>query len=205
MHWIAPLQYRFTGIMLRTALLILPTAPLAMAGEEPRFGYYGGLDYQFVRIEAEYDDYKVNALTFIGGTELSDHWAVEAYFGIGMGEDSKTTTRNCVEESFELDNLLGVQLKGHAPLNDRFSIWASFGMSQTSVSSTIRNGCPFLVTEAGTEVDASETDLSVGVGADLRITADSSLIMGFTQYYDDGAAGDDLTVRSLFVGYRVHF
>lgn len=183
----------------------ITTASLSFAAEEPDFGLYGGMDYQFVRVNGEYENFDVNALGFLGGKALNDHWAIEGYFSLGLGDDSKSSTRGCVEETFELDNLLGLQIKGHTQLSADLSAWFTFGIAQTSVSSSVRNACPINVGFRGYGADESESDLSYGLGGELRVTPDSSITLGFIQYYDDGIGSDELTVRGINLGFRVNF
>lgn len=186
------------------ALPLMATTP-GFAAEEPAFDVYGGIDYQFVRINAEYDDFTVKALSFLGGKSLSEHWSIEGFFSLGIDDDTQESNNGCVEETYELNNLLGLQLKGQRNITQNLSAWLTFGISQTSVSNDVNNGCPFKVGNVGREVDESESDISYGLGAEWRLTADSSVLLGFTQYYDDGINSDELRVRAINIGYRVNF
>lgn len=200
-----PLLRRLRNYALPLLPAWLTASPLCLAAEEPAFGLYGGLAYQIVLVKAEYEDFQVNAINFLGGKELSEHWAVEGYFSLGLGDDSQTSTQGCIEETFELDNLLGLQIKGHRPLSDRLFAWFTFGLSQTSVSNRVTNSCPLYVGYRGIQADESETDVSYGVGGELRVTPDSRLSLGYVQYYDDGIDSSSLTVRAINIGYRVAF
>lgn len=164
---------------------------------------YVGVDYAMATYEQDIEfatlDLKPTALRMRLGSTLNDYFAFELQGALGVSDDTQTIDilGEPVYAEFEVDSTLGVFLKGRAPIGERLGVFAMIGYSRVEGSYTVSAPTvdPDLV-ESGSE---SENDISMGFGADLRLTGRLYLNADYLQLIDK--AGVEIT--SLNLGLRL--
>lgn len=118
------------------------------------------------------------------GAKLHPNLAVEARFGIGMGDD----------KGFEVDNYFSVLAKGILPIQDNLSVYGLVGFSRVaaSYSETVCFGGWGCQTFSG---EASDSGLSLGAGAEFDLTPRISLSAEYLMMVDDA---DAMSIRASY-------
>lgn len=174
--------------MKKLLIAALLCSPMVVSAE----GLYGGIDYSMVSLEGGGDKVKPKALRLRLGNQVSPNLAVEGHLGFGMSDDSYYDSFFDENVTVEVDNIFGVYLKGLLPVSPNFSAFALLGYTKGEAT--------FSAPGVGSGSE-DESDLSLGLGASLKIGEKSHLNADYIQAIDK----DGFEVNTLSFGVRVDF
>jgi len=164
---------------------------------------YVGMDYAMANYEMDtgFDtlDIKPTALRMRLGSTLNDYLAIELHGAFGLSDDTDTVDvlGESISAQYEIDSALGVFIKARAPVGERFGLFAMLGYSRLEGSYRI-DAPSVAIVESGSE---SESDVSMGLGADFRMTDRLYLNADYLQLLDKSG----VEVTSLNLGLRLDF
>lgn len=175
----------------RTALIIAMMAAVpatSLAAE----GLYVGANLSQVKYkETGFDDVNPTAISVHIGKSINKNFAIEGRLGVGLSSDNIDILGNDVE--IEVDNLVGVYMKGVAPISDTFAIYGLLGFTSGKMSISAPT-IPYSATE-------SDSDISLGVGAQFNANEKTNIAVEWARLFE----GTNYEVSSLSVGLSVGF
>lgn len=158
-------------------------------------------------------DASLTALVSRFGWEVTENFAVEGRFGVGIDDDAvRVTTRrieqnygrdnngnsvpldtyttytNTYEDTVKLKHIAGVYVRVGIQETDSFYPYVVAGLTEINLQSN----------RVGSEKD---TDPSYGLGADIAISNRSAINIEYMKYYDDGGT----TIDGFTIGYLWKF
>jgi opacity protein-like surface antigen len=147
----------------------------AIAADKTGRGYVG-VGYSMFNVSPEFiSDFELSSLGVRGGYYFNNYFSLEGRLGLGVSDDTQTIS-GFGDITLELDYVLGVYAVGHIPLSERFQLYGLAGI--TKAESTFKSpGFP--------DETESETDLSLGVGAEFDMTPNWSLAVEYTSWFRD--------------------
>lgn len=151
--------------------------------------YYAGgglafLDYSEHGIG---DDASLNALYGRLGMNFNENFSGEIRAGFGVGDDSVDVYG--IDVDVELDNFFGAYVRGGIPAAESFFPYAVLGYTRSEVTASISG--------YGSESE-SESDVSFGVGADVKVSDNLYLNVEYMNYLDkDGAEIDGFSISAV--------
>lgn len=175
------------------SLAIVFTTGLAAAGfanaqdmyKSGMGGLYTGLNYTFVDIDTGPSDADVGTLSAKVGVMATPFLGFEARAGFGVDDDRIGLV------DYSLDNFFG----GYATFNfaneSPLTPYAVLGFTRVELEAE----GPF------NTVTDDESDVSYGVGLNMKFAANLSGNLEYMRYYDD----DDVTVDGLGLGVQFNF
>lgn len=156
---------------------------------------YIGFNYLETRYdERGFDTSKPTAWTLRVGSALSENVAIEARLGAGASSD-QLNVHPTVRANLEIKQLFGVYGRLIVPLGERVSVYGLGGITRVKMEAKASTQ------GFGVKVSESETDFSIGVGADLKLTANSFVNLEYALLQSDDDAYD-LDALSIGVGLR---
>lgn len=168
---------------------ILGLSFLAFSASVSADNYVGGnfaiVEYSEQAIDS---DLSLSVLFARAGTFFNENFAGEVRVGFGVGDDSIDIEG--IDVDFEVDNVLGVYLRGGAQVGDGFFPYAVVGFTRGEFTVSI---------PAGTYSD-DESDLSYGVGLDVNLTETLTVNGEYMSYIDKD--GGELSGFSAGVAWR---
>lgn len=178
---------------------------LALAHSSATFAAdtYMGIEYAAVNSDVDGEvDYDTGMIFGRFGMNLQKGLDVEAYVGLGVQDETNTTS--CDSEKVSTDSIFGAQIKASADV-ENVNLHANLGINQVAATFEI-SGTAACYGSAWTETyDDSEIGLAYGFGADFKISEQSAITANFNVFYDDDYSGADLTIAALLIGYRQDF
>jgi predicted porin len=159
-------------------------AMLSTAAQAQTSPVYGEIGYTMLKMKAEGESVKPNALRGIVGYTLHPNVAVEGMLAFGVGDDSI----NGVD--VKLQHAYGAYVKPKFDVTPQFEVFGRLGFTEAKFKAT---------DAAGSESD-SDNDFSYGLGAAYRFNPRMSVGLDYMRYSDkDGVKVDGVTVS---FGYR---
>lgn len=148
-------------------------------------GLYTGLNYTFATIDAGRSDADVGTLSAKVGVMATPFLGFEARGGFGVDDD------RIGRIDYSLDNFFGgyatFNLANESPLTP----YAVLGFTRVELEAK----GPF------TTVTDDESDVSYGIGLNMKFASNLSGNLEYMRYYDD----DDVTVDGLGLGVQLNF
>ncbi|MBW4933191.1 outer membrane beta-barrel protein [Marinobacter sp. F4206] len=148
-------------------------------------GLYTGLNYTFANLDIGSRDADVGTLSAKAGVMATPFLGFEARGGFGVDDDRIGAV------DFSLDNFFGgyatFNLANESPLTP----YAILGFTRVELEAE----GPF------NTVTDDESDVSYGVGLNMKFASNLSGNLEYMRYYDD----DDVTVDGLGVGVQLNF
>lgn len=189
------------NVLSRFALVgVFATVPLVAAAEEV---YFGVNVAQAAYEEDGIDELNPVALSLKAGYGFNRYLSVEGRLGFGVAEDD-TTFSGYVDVfgspvfvtlpvELKVDHFIGLYGKASLPVGDRLGLYALAGMTQGELTVSVPN--------AGISQSASDSDMSFGLGVDLKLTERATLNAEWAQLID----ADGYTLSQLSLGLTFPF
>lgn len=152
---------------------------------------YGGADFMQTTYSEDgvSEDAKNTVLRARIGNQINKNFAIEGFFGVGVGSDSVSVPGGSVD--VEIDHIVGATLKGLVPVSESFSLFGLLGY--TKGKATFSSG--------GFSASESESDLSLGFGINFLVSPTFCLQATYEQIADKS----NFDVSGLSVGMSVAF
>lgn len=166
---------------LSLGLLVAALTPYAEAKEAP----YAGVDLSMVSLNTTTGDINPIAVRLRVGTELVKYLGVEFQTAVGVADDTATVAGGTLTGN--LTNISGAYLRSKLPLGDAASVYATLGYAWSRIE--IQSQVPGLVGNT-----ASDSDISAGVGAEIKVMSHSYLSLDYMEY-SDGLTAISIGVR----------
>ncbi len=167
----------------------LPTPVIAEAS------YYGGVNFAFLKHEISsvsatgnrgtisLDDTNLNYTALVGrlGVQFHENLSVEARLGLSIGDDTfdaeLTSGSSTSTLSFDakIDNFYGGYFRVGMPV-EQFYPYVLAGWTEGD----------FEIEGGGVTASSSNSDVSYGIGTDIRISDNISANLEWANYYDKG-------------------
>lgn len=158
---------------------------------------YIGLNYLEARYdERGFDTSKPTAWSLRFGSELSENIAIEARIGSGISSD-KVDGDPTIAIDLDLKQIFGVYGRLMAPLGERVTVYGLAGITRVKLEAS----APLQGTPGRVKVSGSETDLSIGVGVDFKLSPSAFVNLEYALLQSDEDAYD-LDALSIGVGLR---
>ena len=119
------------------------------------------------------------------GTEFSENFSGEVRLGTGIDDDNLGITK------VELNHFYGAYVRGGIPVADVFFPYAVVGFTRAELERSNRFG----------STKDSGTDVSFGVGTDIRISHNVDLNVEYMSYYDK----NDVSIDGFAAGITYRF
>ena len=165
-----------------TANTIVAAAIFAAMSAPANAESYAGIRYAnltYTAIDFANTDWTTPALMANIGNQLNDKWAVEARFGIGIGDDtiSPTIDNQTITVSAEIDNYVGVFLRLGASA-DKLYPYLMLGYGQSKITRNI----------IGVSVGFDDSDTAYGGGVNIAFTDSVNGNIEYMSYNDSTTA-----------------
>ena len=136
------------------------------------------------------EDFNPTALVGRLGGHVNPNFSIEGRLGFGVQDDTQNIFG--IDASLELDSLLGVYGVGHLNFAPSSSVYGLVGFTRVEGTASI----PAIPGASATD---DETDLSIGVGADIGISDTVAFNIEYISYvskstFDLNALGLGLTI-----------
>lgn len=167
------------------ALAALTTGGQAMAE------YYVGGNISSMKVEHDFVSDSADLVALYGrlGTEFTENFSAEIRVGTGIDDDTVNVLGTPVK--LELNHFYGAYLRGTLPVTDTFYPYAVVGFTRAELEAKA----------SGVSDSDSGSDVSFGLGADIRLTSNTDLNLEYMNYYDK----DDLAIDGFSVGFTYRF
>ena len=119
-------------------------------------------------------DYDMSALVIRGGYFFNKYFSLEGRLGFGIGDDTQNAFG--FDITLEPSTLFGVYAVGHLPVSERVDLYGALGYTDVEFDAS----SPSL--GSGT---ISESDLSIGLGADFLVSDHFSLNIEYMSYVSE--------------------
>lgn len=153
---------------------------------------YFGFSIAEVNYLEDADDYILPSFFARVGTEFSDIISGELRYGYGVSDDYTTVNGKKVDQ--ELKDFYGAYLKIGYPLNDKVFPYYIVGLTRAETAKT---------DIIGQTQTLSETDNSMGIGANVSISSNSFFNVEYMTYIDYNTANAE--IRGLSLGIVTKF
>lgn len=167
-------------------------------------GTYFAVDYTAVNSDADVDDWDTGVLFGRYGYAIQPGLAVEGFIGLGIQDDSWTSSNGCDSADVSTDSFLGARIVAFKDLGG-VSLHANLGLNMVTASVEISGAASCYGIGWQETYDDSEIGLTYGFGADFNISDQAAISLDFNIFYDDDYSGADLTISGLSVGYKQTF
>lgn len=168
-------------IMVAILALVVPCSVLA---ESRTFFGVGLSGFSLEDESGEYSEDESGA-TFKAGVGFTDYIAIEASAGFSEGD---------------MDYLASVLAKPILPLTDSARVYGLLGASRIKVDES-DEGPAALAAQGESSSSNSESGTSLGVGAEVSVTRNSSATLEYVEHLRE----EDFDVTALTVGIRTRF
>ena len=159
---------------------------------------YLGLNYLKTSYDEKgFDTSEPSAWSLRLGTAINENFAIEARLGTGASSDTLRVDPT-MEVEMDIKQLFGVYARAIVPLGERFSVYGIGGITRAKLEAT---GSLVGVPGSSARVSESETDLSLGLGADLMLSPNAFVNLEYILLQSDEDAYD-LDALSLGLGVR---
>lgn len=147
---------------------------------------YFGFSLAEVNYSDDADDYVLPSFYARVGTEFTEIISGEIRFGYGVSDDHTTVNGKKIDQ--ELKGFYGAYLKIGYPLNDKVFPYYVVGLTRAETAKT---------DVLGETLKLSETDNSMGIGADISISTNSFFNIEYMTYIDYNTANAETRGLSL--------
>ena len=131
------------------------------------------------------------ALRAVIGYELNENVAIEGLVGFGMSDDGvKVAGTTVAGAKFEVDNVVGLYVKGKTQLADGFEAFARAGIARAKGTASY----------LGVSESASESGFSYGFGVSYAFDKSTSLNFDYMSYLDKNSS--KATGFTLGLGFK---
>ncbi|TNE77545.1 MAG: porin family protein [Gammaproteobacteria bacterium] len=174
----------------KAAFVIVGLAAAGSAGAQDMYksgmgGVYAGLNYTFMMLDDNDLDADVGTLSGKVGVDATPFLSLEGRAGFGVDDDTISGV------DLSVDNFFGGYANIKLPNESPVTPYAVIGFTR------IEAEAKFL----GNKVTDDDSDLSYGVGLNMKFQQNLSGNLEYMRYYDD----DNLTVDGLGLGIQVNF
>ena len=160
---------------------------------------YLGLNYLKTSYDEKgFDTSEPSAWNLRLGTAVNENVAIEARLGSGLSGDALRVDPG-MEVEMEIKQLFGVYGRVIVPLGERFSVYGLGGITRVKLEA---KGSVIGMPGAQARVSGSETDLSIGLGADLMLSSRAFANLEYVLLQRDDEAYD---LDALSIGLGVRF
>ncbi len=169
-------------------ILALSACGIAQAQTAAPSPFYGEIGYAAVNTDVLGADSDLGMARGILGYELHPNVAVEAMFGLGVGDDKTSDGEHT--DKLKLEHSYGLYLKPKLQLAQGLEVFGRIGYTRIKLE---------LTSPDHRETD-SDDDVSYGLGVSYQFTKSVYGSFDYMRYYDKDATKID--GFSLAVGYR---
>lgn len=168
----------------------LTTISIAVAalsfGSQAMAEHYVGGNISAYKVDIDGVD-NANLVALYGrlGTEFTENFSGEIRVGTGIDDDKIGPVK------VELNHFYGAYVRGTIPIADAFYPYAVVGFTRTELE----------VKVPGFSEKDSGSDVSFGVGADIRLTSNTDLNLEYMNYYDK----DEVSLDGFSLGFTYRF
>lgn len=160
---------------------------------------YVGINYLKTSYdERGFDTSKPTAWNARFGAAVAKNVALEARLGTGVSSDTLDVDPG-MDVELEIKQLFGVYGRVMVPLSERFSVYGLAGITRAKLEA---KGSLIGVPGSRVSVSESETDLSIGLGADVMLSGSAFLNVEYVLLQNDDKAYD---LDALSIGLGVRF
>ncbi|ART81913.1 hypothetical protein CBP31_04115 [Oceanisphaera profunda] len=169
----------------------LTTVSLAVAalsfGSQAMAEHYVGGNISAMNVENSWNGAEADLVALYArlGTEFTENFSGEIRVGTGLDDDKVNGNK------VELNYFYGAYVRGTIPIADAFYPYAIVGATRAELEES----------SLGQSIKGSGTDISFGVGADIRLTSNTDLNIEYMNYYDK----NDISVNGLSLGFTYRF
>lgn len=169
----------------------LTTISIAVAalsvGSQAMAEHYVGGNLSALQVEEDWSGENANLVALYGrlGTEFNQYFSGELRLGTGIDDDKINGV------TVELNHFYGAYVRGTLPVTNAFYPYVVVGVTRAELEAKV----------PGTAVSDSGSDVSFGVGTDIRLTSNTDLNLEYMNYYDK----DNLSVDGISVGLTYRF
>ena len=155
---------------------------------------YAGNNIGIVKYsENDLKDASVTSVIGRLGVNFSENFSGEIRLGTGIQED--TINVSGIDVDFEIDSLIGGYLRGDFKITEAFFPYAVLGYTKVEGTASI----------GSIGVSDSGSDVSFGIGADIKITDTITINAEYINYYDEEEDGNDIEFSGLSLGLAFNF
>lgn len=154
---------------LTIGLLAAALNPLAQAKEDP----YAGVDLTMATLNTSSADISSKAVRLRVGSELTRHFGVELQTAFGITDETVAVAGGSL--TGKIGNVSGAYLRSQYQIGDVMSVYGTLGYAWSRIE--ISSQAPSLAGNA-----TSDTDVSAGVGVEMKILAGNYLGIDYMQY-----------------------
>ena len=151
---------------------------------------YSRLNYSANNIPV---DFNPTALIFKLESKVNENFAIQGRLGMGITDNCKGISG--LEACFRLNNMLGIYAKGIAPVSEKFSFHGMVGYTMGTGTATLSDGIDKISNSD------SNSDLSFGVGFEVRMSEHSSFNLDYIKYMSKS----DFDISAIEAGFNVYY
>ncbi len=172
--------------------------------------YYGGVNFAFLKHEVSsvsatgngrtisLDDTSLNYTALVGrlGVQFHENLSVEARLGLGIGDDTldadvtRGSSTSTLSIDAKIDNFYGGYFRVGMPV-EQFYPYVLAGWTEVD----------FELETGGATASSGESDVSYGIGTDIRVSNNISANLEWANYYDKG----DSKISGFLIGIVTSF
>jgi hypothetical protein len=179
------------GLKALAASAVFAEAVFAETGVRAGQGYLGASVQSYDCTDRHVSDISPNALRLQAGTQLSDQLAIEAHYGVGLGEEMVNIQGGA--QTLEIDHFRAFYIKPLLLVNPQVSAYGLLGYAEAQI---------LMGDQAGVaQTRFREYGASYGFGAQLQLNPYSALNIEYLRLLDE----TDLDASSLGVGINMEF
>lgn len=156
--------------------------------------FYAGLSYDHLTLKHE-KSYDSGSLTFKLGKNFNKYIGVEAIYGLGVRDETKTTNLGGIplKTTDKINNYYGAYLTASLPMGESFLFATQLGYASVEGE--------FLTSYNGVSTKSTKTvsSFSWGVGVDYKLTQAVSVTAGYKSLHaDKGSNIEGLTFGAKY-------
>lgn len=169
-----------------------------MTSAHAQEGFYAGALLSRLDVSddsGEVGDVSPTAVGFKVGTAINKNFAVEGRVLTGLSDDSadfNIPSTAAATVNVDVASVFGVYAKGILPLSDAVSLYGLAGYSRVKLK--------LEVPAFGGSDASSDSDVSLGFGADFALNESTSLGLEYMQLYSDG--GEKVNGLTLGLSFK---
>jgi hypothetical protein len=173
--------------LLALALFAAAGANAQTQGKTSQF--YGEAAVAPIRYEEAGYSFTPTAIRGILGYEAHPNFAFEGMFGFGVSEGS--TQIRGANVTFSVDNTFGIYVRPKVALTPEFELFGRLGFARSGATLSVQGG----------SISSSESDMSYGFGAALKLSPALALVGDYMSYYNKNG----VNAKGVGIGLRFSF
>jgi len=161
-------------------------------------GSYVGGGFVAATVDLDGDELEPTALYGRFGAQISDVVGAEMRAGFGLSDDTMSASYEDIDAKLELelDRFIGAYVTLTAPVAGNVKPYVVFGYTDVKLSIDVS-----LTGFGSGSVSESDSSVSYGLGADIKLSDTVSLNGEYMSYYDD----EETTITGLSIGAKAAF